>query len=273
MTDYAKKMFGDMRGLSRICGSWVALRWTASVMRHLGTILRRGDLQPADRAMGSGPFEICMRNHALPFRIQGIGAISGIREMYVRDTYLHDGILTIHDGNCVVDLGANIGNFTNLALAHGQSVRIVAVEPSKTLNASFRESVGLNEGFLERARLVRAFVGQMGALQDELQDDPEYADAPWISEAELIKLAAIERIDFLKCDIEGGEFGLLHADSKLLAMTMSLAIEIHQFAGDVEAFMHMLRTCGFAILAIQRDPDGSATVLARRAKPTTDVTL
>ena len=64
--------------------------------------------------------------------------------------------------------------------------------------------------------------------------------------------------------IEGGEFGLLHRKSALLGMTRKLAIEVRTFAGNVHAFIHMLKEVGFTVRHIQRDPDGSATVLPRR---------
>lgn len=214
--------------------------------------------------MGVGPFVVDIPRYGVRFRIAGTEAFSGIREMYGRDVYLRNGTLTIRDGDHVVDLGANIGNFTNLALAHGPNVQVVAVEPGAHMNASFSSSVGLNPGYLERTRLINAFVGSIGGTQEAMLRSAEYRDAKWNSEDELISSAGTQQIDFLKCDIEGGEFGLLTPRSRLLHLTQSLAVEIHQFAGDVEGFIAMLRGCGFSILARQTDPDGFATVLARR---------
>lgn len=185
--------------------------------------------------------------------------------MYVRDVYLRNGLLTIEDGDVVVDLGANMGNFTNLALAHGKNVRVVSVEPGCRLNEAYKKSVALNDGFIERTQLVRAFVGKMGAVQDCMLEDEQYRGVGWISEDELITSLQLSKIDFLKCDIEGGEFGLLHPGSKLLQMTRKIAIEIHQFAGDVDGFIKMLIAQGFELKSIQREPDGSATVLGIRA--------
>jgi hypothetical protein len=85
-----------------------------------------------------------------------------------------------------------------------------------------------------------------------------------MTEEELLEATSLKCVDFLKCDIEGGEFGLLHRESALLRMTRKLAIEVHAFAGDVQTFIHMLKEVGFTVRHIQRDPDGTATVLARR---------
>lgn len=184
--------------------------------------------------------------------------------MYVRDVYLGKGALRIADGDVVVDLGANMGNFTNLALACGTRVRVVAVEPNRQLNQTFWRSLSLNAGHVERVTLVRAFLGGTGDLLGEMLTRPEYLAAEFISEADLIEAGALSRVDFLKCDIEGGEFGLLKRGSALLGMTRKLAIEVHAFAGDVDQFIHMLVDEGFSILRTKRDPDGSATVLAVR---------
>jgi FkbM family methyltransferase len=262
---YITKIFRDFWGLLGVCGAALACQWMLATLWCGKAILRQKNLQPADHAMGAGPFQVRLRKYNARFKIKGAGAFSGIREMYVRDTYLHAGMLAIRDGDCVVDLGANMGNFTNLALAHGDNVRVVAVEPGRDLNASLRASVGLNDGYSERVKLIRAFVGLAADTQRSMLTDAQYADAQWLSEDELIAMAGIDRVDFLKCDIEGGEFGLLTPQSKLLRMAQSLAIEIHHFAGSVDQFLDMLRECGFTVLAVQRDPDGTATALARRS--------
>ena len=86
-----------------------------------------------------------------------------------------------------------------------------------------------------------------------------------MSEEDLIKLTEIRQIDFLKCDIEGSEFGLLHEGSKLLQITSQLAIELHTNVGDAKQFEMMLRRTGFetkivhvigqtVLLTARRDP-------------------
>lgn len=259
-----RRFMADLAGLRRICGSAMAIRYLWACVTAAATILRDKNLQPADRAMGEGPFGVGLPI-CRPFRVSGTSVVSGIREMFVRDTYLRGGMLRISDGDLVVDLGANIGNFTNLALAHGPGVRVVAVEPSLAMNKAFTASVGLNQGFLDRTTVVRAFLGaRVETIMEQIGDDPNYRDVVWIDEEELIRRGHIETIDFLKCDIEGGEFALLHEGSRLLAMTRCIAAEIHAFAGDVRAFLRTLEACGFEIVDEQWASDGSCTVLAKK---------
>lgn len=258
-----KKLFGDFFGLVHVLGPFLALKWAAMVLLNARGIFRARNLQLADLAMGEGPFFIRFSSDVY-FRIAGPSAFSGIREMYVRDTYLRHGLLTIEDGDVVLDLGANMGNFTNLALAHGRSVRVISVEPGRDFNDTYRKSLALNAGFFDRVRLFRAFVGSMDEKQEKLLNTPQYSGAEWISEEQLISQAGFERIDFLKCDIEGGEFGLLHPGSRILAMAQKIAIEVHSFAGDVEQFLKMLVAQGFTLKYVQRDPDGTVTALGSR---------
>ncbi len=255
----------DILGLFRVCGAAIAARFTIAVAFSMPAILRRHNLQSADDALGPGPFVVRLPTSP-PFRIQGYGAVSGIREMYVRDCYLKGGALAIRDGDVVVDLGANMGNFTNMALAHGPNVRVVSVEPNRNLNAVYESSVGLNPGFRERATLIRAFLGEKVDKNRKLFEvAAAYRDAPWMTEDELISAGKLDRVDYLKCDIEGGEYALLGRDSKLLRMARSIAIEIHSFAGDVDGFVAMLTELGFTTRALLDSPDHTVVLLASRA--------
>jgi len=263
---HAAVIFRDFVGIVRICGLSIGVRWLAGILLNIPAILSAKNLQPADRAVGKGPFRI--RHCGTSFLIAGSFAMSGVREMYVRDTYFRRGMLKVNVGDTVLDLGANIGNFTNLALACGAG-RVVAVEPRREYNSMFRDSVGLNKGFLERVTLVRAFLGSSSTPTNPMAPSTECPDedAPWIAEDQLLKQVAVDKIDFLKCDIEGGEFSLLSRESALLAMTQSLAMEVHSFAGDVAEFIRNLELCGFRILLSDFAPDGSSTVLATRKHP------
>jgi FkbM family methyltransferase len=227
------KLRHDIAGIFRICGLQTAACWIAALVVSLPTILRRRDLQPADRLLGPGPLTVRYPGLATPFRIKGPRALSGIREMYVRDCYLGHGLLVIHDGDIVLNLGANMGNFANLALAHGPRVRVVAVEPKHENNSFFWELLRCNPGHEERATLLQAFVGNRTAVQTRISEHGDAcAAARWLTPEELIEECGLHRINFLKCDIEGSEFGLRSSGSPLLAMTHSLAAEVHAWGGS-----------------------------------------
>lgn len=257
----------DFVGIWRTCGLGVGLRWLLGVVMHVRAAMRSGNLQGVDRFLGPGPFVITHPACSRRFTVAGEGVVSGIREMYARDCYLRGRRGLIRDGDVVVDLGANIGNFTNLALSHGGSVRVVAVEPSRLLSERFVRSVGSNDGFRERVVLIRGFLGEVSAEQQApLAEEDDYVDAPWLTERQFIERADLERIDFLKCDIEGGEFSVLGQGSQLVERATTIAAEIHAFAGPVEALVESLSARGFKLLGRDDHPDGSCVILASRGR-------
>jgi FkbM family methyltransferase len=260
-----RKICTDFLGLMRVCGLAIAVQWIFALAFRVMTILKTRNLQVVDRALGAGPFAIKYPTATSRFVVFGEGVLSGVREMYVRDCYLRGGILAIRNGDNVVDLGANIGNFTNLALAHGDAVKVVAVEPNIAFNNMFEESVGRNHGFRSRVSLIRGFLGEPCEHQRKLmRENGNYRSAEWLSVACFLEKAGIDRIDFLKCDIEGGEFASLGVGSQLIDMAQALAIEIHAFAGDVDAMVVSLRDRGLIPRHRIDYPDGSCILLASR---------
>jgi FkbM family methyltransferase len=254
----------DFLGLTKICGPRVALRWLFFVHLHLLSIVRRGNLGLADRAMGVGPFEVYLRKYKCRFKIMGPQCVSGIREMYVRDMYLNNGWLEIRPHDTVLDLGANMGNFTNMALALQPTVNVIAVEPNRDGNRMFAESVGLNPGYLARTTLIRAILGETA---EKIKRDEYCAGAESISEDQLLERAGAPHIDFIKCDIEGGEFRLLTRQSKLLRMARALACEVHAGAGNMNVFIAEIEAAGFIIGPTQHAAGGgSATFVAKRER-------
>ena len=108
-------------------------------------------------------------------------------------------------------------------------------------------------------------MGEATTIQLSCQvDGPCYAGAAFINEGAFLNESGIAKIDFLKCDIEGSEFGLLSRSSKLLAISQRIAIEVHAFAGSPKVFIQMLLDAGFIIGPVKWDPDGSCTLLAKR---------
>lgn len=258
------KIAMDTVGIARVCGPSTAIRWVGHIMVNFPRVLASKNLQAADRAMGDGPFKASReRSHAF---LTGNQVFSGLREIWVRDVYLKDDFLTVPDGAVVVDLGANLGVFSALALAQNSSARVIAVEPSVRLLSSLKKCIAAN-GWSARLTPVRGFVGNFTETQTAaLRDQADYADAPTISEMELISRYRITRIDFLKCDIEGSESFLLEPGSRLLAMTNRLAIELHDQGVDIPQFLNHLESIGFEIGHVEWAV-GSCIALCRRRTP------
>jgi FkbM family methyltransferase len=253
-----KKIFSDFRGLCAVCGIIVACRWLIAIAKRFNRCRREGNLQPADAALGDGPFAVRMGDaRAL---LAGARAITNIREVWVRNVYLDRGYLAISPDASVVDLGGNIGAFTCLALAHGPNVRVVAIESDPAECARLRRNLELN-GWQSRVQLINAFIGGSTQFQQEQLSTERCKDVSTISEEELLQRVG-DRINFLKCDIEGSEFELFAGESKLLAATDQIAMESHPHAGDVQQMIDRLKSAGFALWT-HADPP-TITVLGRR---------
>lgn len=250
----------DFFGLWRAAGLFVALRWLGCIVRRFGACRRERNLQPADLAMGPGPYRVRLRRSAA--RLFGVQVISGIREIWVRDVYLYQDFLSIKDGDTVVDLGANMGNFTMLALGHGPRVRVIGVEADPAQAEKWKKNIG-QSGWQDRATLVQAFVGGVTSYQEALASEERTDGISTVSQERLIADNRIEKIDYLKCDIEGSEFGLLTPESPILRITRQLAIEVHKRAGDWQAFRRMIEAQGFETM-IRSEDSGGYIMLARR---------
>jgi FkbM family methyltransferase len=259
--NHLQTIAADAIGIAEACGWRVAVRWLFCIALTLPECIRTRNLQPADRRMGDGPF-VVTRSGARA-KLCGRQVFSGVREIWVRDVYLKNDFLKIPDAALVVDLGANMGNFTNLALAQHDNVRVIAVEPSLVLLNALRSSIDMN-GWADRVVVKRAFLGLVTKIQVDVAEDPNYRGVPYLTEESFLEEFDIRRIDLLKCDIEGSEFFMIQPGSRLLSLTARLAIEIHSWGGSVRKFLTHLREMGFEIGAITEDGTGSCIALCRR---------
>jgi FkbM family methyltransferase len=243
--NYVKKVWSDFRGISKACGLATALRWLGCIALTIPSMVRERGLSRADLLMGEGPFTV--RYKGTKARLCGTRVFGSIREIWVRDVYGHGDLLKLPENALVVDLGSNIGAFTTLALATNPTARVVAVEPHRDFPKTMVAAARLN-GFADRIDQCQAFIGDFTHLQQSDSLTEGYSQAPQISEAEFIRRFGIDRIDFLKCDIEGSEFAFLHPDSRLLDLSDRVAIELHGWGGDSRAFLGKLEEKGFRIV-------------------------
>lgn len=200
--------------------------------------------------MGDGPFNARLRNARAS--LVGGQVITGLREIWVRDVYLGD-FLSIAPDATVVDLGANMGVFSALALGHGPDVRLIAVEADPFHCRRFERLMSENR-WTGRAQLINAFVGGRAPFQNELLASGRCSAVPSIDQAEIVRRLPSEKVDFLKCDIEGSEFDLLAAPGPLIDITRQIALEIHPDCGDADALIDQLKKMGFEIRLDHRPP-------------------
>jgi FkbM family methyltransferase len=248
-----RKLYREFRNTLRIVGIGVALSWCQEIFRHRAEVLRAGNLQSADLAMASRPWlEIAAFGRSLKVPGECFG---GAREMYGRQVYFAQPQMRISSGDLVVDLGANRGLFSLIALKMG-AARAIAVEAQSGFIPLIRELLEKN-GCLDRAVLECCMVGpNSGVLADsEAASRASHwgGKPPTRSLTELLSRHGFDRIDFLKMDIEGSEFDLLAMDAEALTKVRRIAMEVHPQFGDPEIIRRLLLDAGFTVALASAD--------------------
>ncbi len=138
----------------------------------------------------------------------------------------------VREGDTCIDIGANLGYYTRtIARLAGPSGRVLAVEPMPPMLAVLRRNVrrcrnveilpyalGEENRTITMANTSALRDGYLGTGQNFVNDSGVEASVSYTAEmrrgTELF--AALARIDFIKCDIEGYELHVMRQLSPLL---------------------------------------------------------
>jgi FkbM family methyltransferase len=163
----------------------------------------------------------------------------------IRQYYLERGDILVRPlpGDCVIDAGACFGD-TALAFAAsaGDQGKVYAfeIDPSNlrvarhnlALNSELSDRISLQEAALGDAEVQRFLHGSGPAAQ--VLDRPGGVAVKMTTLDSFVERARIERVDFIKMDIEGGEFGALKgAASTLAKFRPRLAISLYHRPDDL----------------------------------------
>ena len=238
---HLRLIFSDFLGLARVCGPAVALRWLWAIITHFKQCRARGNLAPADEIFGDGPMPVYKNGQTI--QLIGQCVLTGIREVWVRDSYFKDAPITVPDNALILDLGAGTAGFTLNAMIRARNTRAIAVEAEPARCHCISEVLKLNNA-VDRIKIVNAFAGAA----------PPGERASVLSESQLVQLVENQPIDILKCDIEGAELALFTPASPLLAITRQLVMELHPHAGDVQPLIASIQSQGFQTKVREQGP-------------------
>jgi FkbM family methyltransferase len=144
--------------------------------------------------------------------------------------------LDLHEGDIVLDAGANVGDFTVQASKRvGASGLVVAVEPDHDLIPYIEHNLSRNHchnvkvvqcdlGNPGRGRLVRKPDG--GTVANRVSRDGSGPEVAVRSITEVLSEVDVDGLNELKMDIEAGEFDALR-DFRELSEVRTVAIELH----------------------------------------------
>ncbi len=170
-----------------------------------------------------------------------------LREIYARNCYLFGLRLDVPQ-RAVLDLGANRGMFSILALVALQAELVVGVEPRSWYDAIF--DLLLKANHCDPGRAPR--YDRLVASPSTEQKDP----SRFVSISTILRQRNIERFNLVKIDIEGGEKDLF-SEPEWLAHVDTITMELHpSFVGDLSLIPDALRKYGFkfALLSQAREP-------------------
>jgi Methyltransferase FkbM domain len=171
-----------------------------------------------------------------------------VRELYARNCYLQHLQLKMPP-RAVLDLGANRGMFSLLALLALKAEIAVGVEPTEiygTINDLLLEANGCS---LQRGPRYKKFISSPSIERE----DPSRN----ISIQTILREQKIDRFNLVKMDIEGHEKNIF-SEPEWLASVDNITMELHpHFVGDLSLIPQALDRYGFAYRAF--DQDGNAT--------------
>lgn len=244
-----RRLAADLGGVLSATGPVTTGRYLVCIARRLPEIARTGTLAPADDLMGRGG--------ACRFRVLGVAVtldgdqFGGGREMYARRVYFPRRVpdLRIRPGDTVVDLGANQGLFTTFAARLAR--RVLAVEAQSGFLPVIERNARRNRpvGSLE---VEHALVGEGSGVVT----DPSWTTRashfgtppPVVGLDKLLDAHGIDRVDFLKVDIEGSEYALFADAGAWLPKVRAVAMEVHTGFGDPSALRDTLADAGFVTM-------------------------
>ena len=168
--------------------------------------------------------------------------------------------LRLQDGWTIIDVGAGLGDFTAYAAQRCPSGRVLAYEPFPESFALLQENVSLNKlrnveakpyAIAEKPGSLALNIG----LGEAVQHSTTRAGANTI-EVQAITLQQVfdehgfDRCDFLKMDIEGGEYRIFDSlNTNLLKRVQRIALEYHDNtpAGQHGELARLLQNNGFNV--------------------------
>lgn len=168
--------------------------------------------------------------------------IPGIVESHILNVYRHD---LISPGTTVLDIGAGIGDFTVLASRKvGSRGRVIALEPNPADHSVLMENLELN-GCHNVTALNMAISSTNGLACLEFKGERFAAETR--SVARILNDMGLERVDFVKMDVEGYESEILPSAIGTLGSAQHIAIELH---GNQRRVKQLLADAGYVYTAV-----------------------
>jgi FkbM family methyltransferase len=186
-----------------------------------------------------------------------------IAEIFLYDCYGRD--LALPANPVVIDIGGFIGDFALYAVKRLNARRVIVCEPAPRNWALLLKNIA-NNGYQDRIEPVNKAVTANGEnvmmnidAPDEFQSmvsahaasDQPLSVVPGISLGQLFRDRAVETVDLLKIDVEGGEYAILEGTpADVLNRIRNIVFEYHDIEGGwamLESVKQRLLREGYAL--------------------------
>ena len=204
------------------------------------------------------PLTIRLRGSGLQFRVRTAMDVWVIKETCLDRDY--ENGTGLQDNWTIIDIGAGLGDFTAYAAQRSPNGRVFAYEPFPESFALLQQNVALNklrnveaEPYAVAAKpgSLALNVGAGEAVQHSTtQAGANTIEVQAITLQQIFDVHGLNRCDFLKMDIEGGEYAILQGmDANLLKRVQRIALEYHDNtpAGKHDELVRRLQSSGFQV--------------------------
>jgi len=240
----ALRLFTEYGALSRVLTRRDMYSAAIATLSNAPEILQSGKLTALDAAM-SRTMTVHFDNSQIVLPMADIDRIlakrkdsptfGSIREIYARNCYLRR-LRPNTPVRRVLDLGANRGMFSILALIALGADTVVGVEPTSDYEEPYRLLLEANRCDPARAPRYTRFVSSPTAEREN--------PAQSVSIPTILKDQGIERFNLVKMDIEGHERAVF-SEPEWLASVDTICMELHPATGDLSLIPEALGRYGF----------------------------
>lgn len=244
------RLFSEIASVYRILPLPDFGRFVFCTLTHSPRILRTGRLWSVDMAM-SRNIEVQYRGCRVKVPVRDIDEVlggndsptfGGVRELCGRDCYFKPFRLSGLAGP-FLDLGANRGMVSLLALLCLGSDRAIGVEPHQKYEPIFQLLLQANMLSASRApRYTRFITSSAAEMRDPYRN---------VSIETIRREQGIDCFGLVKIDIEGGEIDLF-GEPEWLPRVQNLCMEVHPGAGDLSAIPDALKHYGFKFVSVNQ---------------------
>ena len=151
----------------------------------------------------------------------------------------------LHPGDIVLDAGANIGVFTRKALRAGVA-KVIAIEPGpenlECLRRNFASEIAdghvtiYPKGVWDKDDILKFSINPANSASDSFVrqiDNAQFLQVPVTTIDKLVAELQLDRVDFIKMDVEGAEQkAVVGAKNTIAQFRPRMALCIYHLAGD-----------------------------------------